>query len=63
MKVVSNPSTSAQEIAMTPLRQRMIDDMTLHGSKGEAMTAYVACIARWICWRIESDIWSYSGWQ
>src|SRR3954468_16047259 len=31
---------------MTPLRQRMIDDMTLHGFKRKTITAYVACVAR-----------------
>jgi integrase/recombinase XerD len=31
---------------MTPLRQRMIDDMTLHGLKPKTIRAYVACIAR-----------------
>ena len=31
---------------MTPLRQRMIDDMTLHGFKRKSITAYVACVAR-----------------
>jgi integrase/recombinase XerD len=31
---------------MTPLRQRMIDDMTLHGLKPKTITAYVGCIAR-----------------
>src|SRR3954452_13606725 len=31
---------------MTPLRQRMIDDMTLHGFSRKTVTAYVACVAR-----------------
>ena len=31
---------------MTPLRQRMIDDMTLHGLKPKTIRAYVGCIAR-----------------
>lgn len=31
---------------MTPLRQRMIDDMTLHGLKPKTIRAYVDCIAR-----------------
>jgi integrase/recombinase XerD len=31
---------------MTPLRKRMIDDMTLHGLKPKTIRAYVACIAR-----------------
>ncbi len=31
---------------MTPLRRRMIDDMTLHGLKPKTIQAYVACIAR-----------------
>src|SRR3954463_10202941 len=31
---------------MTPLRQRMIDDMTLHGFERKTITAYVACVAR-----------------
>jgi integrase/recombinase XerD len=31
---------------MTALRQRMIDDMTLHGLKRKTITAYVACVAR-----------------
>ena len=31
---------------MTPLRQRMSDDMTLHGFKRKSITAYVACVAR-----------------
>ncbi len=31
---------------MTPLRQRMIDDMTLHGLKRKTIKAYVACVAR-----------------
>src|SRR4051812_37641955 len=46
MRVVTHPSTSAQELTMTPLRQRMIDDMTLHGLKRKTITAYVACVAR-----------------
>jgi integrase/recombinase XerD len=41
-----HPFTSAQELAMTPLRQRMIDDMTLHGLKPKTIQAYVTCIAR-----------------
>src|SRR5438105_13463266 len=39
-------SPSAQELTMTPLRQRMIDDMTLHGLKPKTIRAYVGCIAR-----------------
>ena len=31
---------------MTPLRQRMIDDMTLHGLKPKTIKAYVPCVAR-----------------
>jgi site-specific recombinase XerD len=31
---------------MTPLRQRMIDDMTLYGLKRKTITAYVGCVAR-----------------
>ena len=31
---------------MTPLRKRMIDDMTLHGLKRKTIRAYVACVAR-----------------
>ena len=31
---------------MTPLRQRMIDDMTLHGLKPKTIKAYVDCVAR-----------------
>lgn len=31
---------------MTPLRRRMIDDMTLHGLKPKTIQAYVDCIAR-----------------
>jgi integrase/recombinase XerD len=31
---------------MSPLRQRMIDDMTLHGLKPKTIKAYVACVAR-----------------
>jgi integrase/recombinase XerD len=31
---------------MTRLRQRMIDDMTLHGLKPKTIRAYVACVAR-----------------
>ena len=31
---------------MTPLRQRMIDDMTLHRPKPKTIKTYVACIAR-----------------
>jgi len=31
---------------MTPLRQRMIDDMTLHGLKPNTIKAYVECVAR-----------------
>ncbi len=31
---------------MTPLRQRMIDDMTLHGLKPKTIEAYVPCVAR-----------------
>ena len=31
---------------MTPLRQRMIDDMTLHGHKPKTIKAYVGCVAR-----------------
>lgn len=31
---------------MTPLRRRMIDDMTLHGLKPKTIRAYVDCIAR-----------------
>jgi integrase/recombinase XerD len=31
---------------MTRLRQRMIDDMTLHGLKPKTIKAYVACVAR-----------------
>ena len=31
---------------MTPLRQRMIDDMTLHGLKPKTIRAYVDCITR-----------------
>src|SRR5438552_1411757 len=46
MRVGSSPSPSAQELTMTPLRQRMIDDMTLHGLKPKTITAYVACVAR-----------------
>src|SRR4051794_18614483 len=46
MRVVSHPSTSAQELTMTPLRRRMIDDMTLHGLKPKTIQAYVTCIAR-----------------
>src|ERR1700730_12451115 len=46
MRVVSHPSPSAQELTMTPLRQRMIDDMTLHGLKPKTIRAYVGCIAR-----------------
>src|SRR4051794_1786364 len=41
-----HPSPSAQERTMTPLRQRMIDDMTLHGLKPKTIRAYVGCIAR-----------------
>src|SRR4051812_33841048 len=42
----SHPSPSAQERTMTPLRRRMIDDMTLHGLKPKTIRAYVGCIAR-----------------
>jgi integrase/recombinase XerD len=31
---------------MTPLRRRMIDDMTLHGLKPKTIEAYVPCVAR-----------------
>jgi Putative transposase/Phage integrase, N-terminal SAM-like domain len=31
---------------MTPLRQRMIDDMTLHGLKPKTIKAYVPCVSR-----------------
>ena len=31
---------------MTPLRRRLIDDMTLHGLKPKTIQAYVDCIAR-----------------
>jgi len=31
---------------MTRLRQRMIDDMTLHGLKPKTIRAYVTCVAR-----------------
>jgi hypothetical protein len=31
---------------MTPLRQRMIEDMTLHGLKPKTIKAYVPCVAR-----------------
>src|SRR3954451_23199647 len=41
-----HPSRSAQERTMIPLRQRMIDDMTLHGLKPKTIRAYVGCIAR-----------------
>src|SRR3954454_2498054 len=41
-----HPSPSAQERTMTPLRQRMIDDMTLHGLKPKSISAYVGCVAR-----------------
>src|SRR3954447_3994430 len=46
MRVVSYPSTPAQELTMTPLRQRMIDDMTLYGLKRKTITTYVGCVAR-----------------
>jgi site-specific recombinase XerD len=41
-----HPSTSAQELTMTRLRQRMIDDMTLYGHKPNTIEAYVGCVAR-----------------
>ena len=31
---------------MTPLRKRMIDDMTLHGLEPNTIKAYVQCVAR-----------------
>ena len=31
---------------MTPLRRRMLDDMTLHGLKPKTIKAYVECVAR-----------------
>jgi integrase/recombinase XerD len=31
---------------MTPLRQRMIEDMTLHGHKPKTIKAYVGCVVR-----------------
>ena len=40
--VVSNPSSAAQELAMTSLRQRMIDKIIQHEIKGETITAYFA---------------------
>src|SRR3954447_25721632 len=46
MRVVSHPSTPAQELTMTPLRQRMIDDMTLYGLKRKTITTYVGYVAR-----------------
>src|SRR3954454_23077378 len=46
MRVVSHPSTPAQELTMTPLRQRMIDGMTLYGLKRKTITTYVGCVAR-----------------
>jgi site-specific recombinase XerD len=46
MRVVSYPSPLVQELAMTPLRQRMIDDMTLRGLKPKTIQAYILCIAR-----------------
>jgi integrase/recombinase XerD len=33
---------------MTPLRQRMIDDMTLHGLKPKTIRAYIDCVARFV---------------
>jgi Phage integrase, N-terminal SAM-like domain len=46
MRVVSHPSTLAQELTMTPLHKRMIDDMTLRGLKPNTIKAYVECVAR-----------------
>jgi integrase/recombinase XerD len=46
MCVVSHLSTFAQELTMTPLRKRMIDDMTLHGLEPNTIKAYVQCVAR-----------------
>src|SRR5271155_562676 len=37
---------SSGALTMTPLRQRMIDDMTLHGLKPKTIKAYVPCVAR-----------------
>jgi hypothetical protein len=36
---------SSGALTMTRLRQRMIDDMTLHGLKPKTIRAYVACVA------------------
>src|SRR5579875_1320580 len=46
MRGVFLPSLSAQEGTMTPLRRRMIDDMTLHGLKPKTIQAYFDCVAR-----------------
>jgi len=37
---------SSGALTMTPLRRRMIDDMTLHGLKPKTIKAYVPCVAR-----------------
>src|SRR5689334_16293645 len=46
MRGVSHSPPSAQQLTMTPLRQRRIDDMTLDGLKPETIKAYVDGVAR-----------------
>src|SRR6516165_6191837 len=46
MRVVSHPSTSAQELTMTPLRQRMTEDMNLRNLAPRTVTVYVERVAK-----------------
>jgi hypothetical protein len=44
--VTSTPRSLAKEPHMTPLRRRMIDDMTLRNFTPATIKAYVRCVAR-----------------
>ena len=44
--VTSTPHSLAKKPHMTPLRHRMIDDMTLRNFTQATIKAYVRCVAR-----------------